>query len=165
MSLETRFIIDIVQHKRKNLPIVVNFLSSRDIKANNIFTEASNSELKRKHPFYGKLSKFLSKQQAIEIHEPEYEASMKQAMTIYEDTLSPVLKASRNSSFGWQPWTRVSEFDRFTQIVCQIRDPIIARQIIDNTPIYSIFGPGHIPGVLAILKDQPTLKIEVLHLF
>ena len=41
-----------------------------------IFTEASNDEVKRKHPFYGGLSKFLSKQKAIEIHEPEYKASM-----------------------------------------------------------------------------------------
>lgn len=165
MSPETRYIIDIVQHKRKNLPTVVKFLSSRDIKGNNIFTEASNSEVKRKHPFYGKLSKFLSERQATEIHEPEYEASMKQAMTLYEDTLSPELKALRNSSFGWPPWIITAEFDRFTQIVCQVRDPIIAKQIIDNTPKYSIFGPGHIPGVLAILENQPSINIEVLHLF
>ncbi len=76
-----------------------------------------------------------------------------------------MLRAIRSSSFGWQPETRVSEFNRFTQIVCQVRDPIIARQILDNRPMFSIFGPGHIPGVLAMLKDQPSIAIEVLHSF
>lgn len=165
MSPETCFIIDIDQHKRTNLPKVVKFLRSRDIKGGIIFTEASNDEVKRKHPFYGGLSKFLSKQKAIEIHEPEYKASMKQARTIYEDTLPSELRALRSSHFGWQPPTIVSEFDRFTQIICQVRDPILATQIIDKTPSFSIFGAGHIPGVLAILKNHVGLHIEVLHLF
>jgi len=165
MSPETCYIIDIVQHKRRNIPKVVRLLKSCNIKGNKIFTEASDTETKRKNPFYGELSKFLSQQQAIEIHEPDYEANMKKATSQYEETLSPELKALRSSSFGWQPHTIIAEFDRFTQIVCKIRDPIIANQIICNTPKYSIFGPGHIPGVLEILKDHTSLNIEVLPLF
>lgn len=165
MSPETCFIIDINQHKSTNLPKVVKLLRSRDIKGSIIFTEASDGVVKRKHPFYGKLSEFLTAQQALEIHEPDYEASMKQARTIYEDTLPSELRALRSSHFGWQPPTIVSEFDRFTQIICQVRDPILATQIIDKTPNFSIFGAGHIPGVLAILKYHVGLNIEVLHLF
>lgn len=164
MSSETCFILDIAQHKKKNLPTVVTFLRSRSIRGVGVFTEASNTELKRTHPFYGKLSNFLLKQKAIEMHEPDYEASMQQARELYEASISPVLRQLRSSSFGWQPETRIAEFNRFMQIVCDVRDPIIAKQIIDHTPRYAIFGPGHIPGVLARLKDQPSINIEVLKL-
>lgn len=165
MVSETHYIIDIIKHDKKHLPRVVGFLRLKGIKGNKVFTEASDNEIKSRHPFYGPLSKFLSMQQAIEIHEPEYEASMKQVRKIYEDTLPPVLRSLRSSKFGWQPDTMASESDRFNEIVCQVRNPIIARQIIEHAPIYSIFGPGHIPGVLAILREYLTLNLEVLQLF
>lgn len=165
MAPETCYIIDIGQHKKSNLPKVKRLLKSGDIIGYKVFTEASDAEVKRRHPFFGPLSKFLSKQQAIEIHEPGYEASMKLVSTIYEDTLDPVLRALRKSKFGWQPDTIVAESDRFNAIVCLVRDPIIAKVIIDNDPAYSIFGPGHTPGVLAILKEQACINIEVIPLF
>lgn len=164
MSIETCYIIDIAHHKKKNLPRVVKFLRSRDIKGIGILTEASDTEIKRAHEFYGKLSTFLLRQKAIEIHEPDYEASMQHAKELYEASLAPVLRQLRDSSFGWQPETRVAEFNRFMQIVCDVRDPIIAKQIIEHTPKYSIFGSGHIPGVLARLKGQPKINVEVLQL-
>jgi len=164
MTPETCYIIDIGQHKKKNLPMVTRFLRSQGIGGLSVLTEADNTEIKHSHPFYGRLSHFLAEQDAIEIHEPGYEASMKRAKELYEETLSPTLRALRSSSFGWQPETRVSEFDRFMSIVCAVRDPILAKQIVDTRPRYAIFGSGHIPGVIAIVKDIPDINIDVLNL-
>ena len=163
MAHETSSIIDLGAHDKRNLPRVITFLHSQDIRGHNIFTEASGA-VKDNHPFFGKLSIFLVKQKAIEIHEPDYEKNMRRATKLYEDTLSPVLKAIRDSAFGLPPWVVISEFDRLNQTICQVRDPVIAKQITDNRPIYSIFGSGHIPGVLAILREQSVVKIEVLTL-